>query len=95
MVLQLRGWKRLASREVRLRSHRLLFQLGIANWNRQISTIPNPDPSQKTKRVKHPEFAEGLEERNCCATAMLSAQQDFKEQRSRIDGPSGDVLFKV
>jgi hypothetical protein len=48
-------------------------------------SMPNPNHSQKTKRVKNPACAEGAPGRNCCATAILSAQPDFKAQRSRLE----------
>jgi hypothetical protein len=48
-------------------------------------SMPNPNHSQKTKRVKNPTCAEGAPGRNCYATAILSAQPDFKAQRSRLE----------
>jgi hypothetical protein len=47
--------------------------------------MPNPNHSQKTKRVKNPACAEGVPGHHCCATAILSAQPDFKAQRSRLE----------
>ena len=43
--------------------------------------IDNPDPSRKTKRVFNPQCLVGGE---CCATAILSAQDDFQSTRSRL-----------
>ena len=43
--------------------------------------IDNPDPSRKTNRVPNPQRLLGGE---CCATAILSAQNDFRSTHSRL-----------
>ena len=43
--------------------------------------IDNPNPNKKTKRIPNPNCLLGGE---CCATAVLSAQEDFKSTRSRL-----------
>ena len=43
--------------------------------------IDNPDPSRKSKRVPNPQCLQGGE---CCATEILSAQDDFRSTRSRL-----------
>ena len=43
--------------------------------------IDNPNTHQKAKRVPNPECLLGGD---CCAVAILSAQEDFKSTRSRL-----------
>lgn len=43
--------------------------------------IDNSDPSRKTKRVPSPQCLLGG---GYCATAILSAQSDFRDMRSRL-----------
>ncbi|KAA8904277.1 hypothetical protein FN846DRAFT_984801 [Sphaerosporella brunnea] len=52
---------------------------------RQQCYIPNRTPGEKTRRIKNPVSTDALEGRTCCAAAILSAQPDFKGQRSRIE----------
>ena len=50
--------------------------------------IDNPDLNRKTKRIFSPQCLLAGE---CCATAILSAQDDFQRTRSRLQERVGDT----
>ena len=62
-----------------------LTATGIGSLHYQID---NPDLSRKTKRVSDPQCLQGGE---CCATAILSPQDDLPSTRSRLQEIMEDV----